>query len=59
MEDDRIPRVRGKRPPQGEPVIDRALSLLSAFDAMAAVAEAKTGDRTALRRRPASGNQES
>jgi len=33
MEDDRIPRVRGKRPPQGEPVIDRALSLLSAFDA--------------------------
>lgn len=27
------PRGRGKRPPQGEPVIDRALSLLSAFDA--------------------------
>jgi DNA-binding IclR family transcriptional regulator len=26
-------RVRGRRPPQGEPVIDRALSLLSAFDA--------------------------
>jgi DNA-binding IclR family transcriptional regulator len=33
MEDDREPRARGKRPPQGEPVIDRALSLLSAFDA--------------------------
>ena len=33
MEDDRAPRARGKRPPQGEPVIDRALSLLSAFDA--------------------------
>jgi DNA-binding IclR family transcriptional regulator len=28
-----IDRARGKRPPQGEPVIDRALSLLSAFDA--------------------------
>ncbi len=27
------PRARGKRPPQGEPVIDRALSLLSAFGA--------------------------
>jgi DNA-binding IclR family transcriptional regulator len=26
-------RVRGKRPPQGEPVVDRALSLLEAFDA--------------------------
>src|SRR4029453_3347388 len=26
-------RIRGRRPPQGEPVIDRALSLLSAFDA--------------------------
>ena len=26
-------RVRGRRPPHGEPVIDRALSLLSAFDA--------------------------
>ena len=26
-------RVRGKRPPQGDPVIDRALSLLAAFDA--------------------------
>jgi DNA-binding IclR family transcriptional regulator len=26
-------RVRGKRPPQGEPVIDRALALLAAFDA--------------------------
>jgi DNA-binding IclR family transcriptional regulator len=33
MEDDHVPRARGKRPPQGEPVIDRALSLLSAFDA--------------------------
>ncbi|MGH3200936.1 MAG: IclR family transcriptional regulator [Streptosporangiaceae bacterium] len=33
MEDDRAPRARGKRPPQGEPVIDRAFSLLSAFDA--------------------------
>src|SRR4051794_16729311 len=27
------PRVRGKRPPQGDPVVDRALSLLAAFDA--------------------------
>jgi DNA-binding IclR family transcriptional regulator len=27
------PRVRGKRPPEGEPVIDRALALLAAFDA--------------------------
>jgi DNA-binding IclR family transcriptional regulator len=26
-------RVRGKRPPDGEPVIDRALALLAAFDA--------------------------
>jgi DNA-binding IclR family transcriptional regulator len=26
-------RVRGRRPPHGEPVVDRALSLLSAFDA--------------------------
>ena len=26
-------RIRGKRPPQGDPVIDRALSLLAAFDA--------------------------
>jgi DNA-binding IclR family transcriptional regulator len=26
-------RARGRRPPQGEPVIDRALSLLAAFDA--------------------------
>jgi DNA-binding IclR family transcriptional regulator len=26
-------RVRGRRPPQGDPVIDRALSLLAAFDA--------------------------
>ena len=34
MEDDRAPQVRGKRPPQGEPVIERALSLLSAFDAV-------------------------
>ena len=25
--------ARGKRPPEGEPVVDRALSLLSAFDA--------------------------
>jgi DNA-binding IclR family transcriptional regulator len=30
---DNVPRARGKRPPHGEPVIDRALSLLSAFDA--------------------------
>jgi DNA-binding IclR family transcriptional regulator len=30
---DSKPRARGKRPPQGEPVIDRAFSLLSAFDA--------------------------
>lgn len=27
------PQVRGRRPPQGDPVIDRALALLSAFDA--------------------------
>jgi DNA-binding IclR family transcriptional regulator len=33
MEDDHAPRARGKRPPQGEPVVDRAFSLLSAFDA--------------------------
>jgi len=26
-------RVRGKRPPEGEPVIDRALALFAAFDA--------------------------
>ena len=26
-------RVRGRRPPQGDPVVDRALSLLAAFDA--------------------------
>ena len=26
------PRVRGRRPPRGEPVVDRALSLLEAFD---------------------------
>ncbi|MGH3151156.1 MAG: helix-turn-helix domain-containing protein [Streptosporangiaceae bacterium] len=30
---DTASRARGKRPPRGEPVIDRALSLLSAFDA--------------------------
>jgi IclR helix-turn-helix domain len=30
---DRGTLVRGKRPPEGEPVVDRALSLLSAFDA--------------------------
>ena len=28
-----IARVRGRRPPQGDPVIDRALSLLTVFDA--------------------------
>src|ERR1700749_3969620 len=28
-----VTRVRGKRPPGGEPVIDRALALLAAFDA--------------------------
>src|SRR5260370_33090759 len=33
MENHRAPRARGKRPPQGEPVIDRAFSLMSAFDA--------------------------
>jgi hypothetical protein len=27
------PRVRGRRPPQGDPVVDRAFALLSAFDA--------------------------
>lgn len=27
------PRARGRRPPQGDPVIDRAFSLLAAFDA--------------------------
>ena len=26
-------RPRGRRPPQGDPVIDRALTLLAAFDA--------------------------
>src|SRR3954451_230400 len=26
------PRIRGRRPPQGDPVVDRALSLLAAFD---------------------------
>jgi len=33
MVPDRESRARGMRPPQGEPVIDRAFSLLSAFDA--------------------------
>jgi DNA-binding IclR family transcriptional regulator len=33
MEDDHASRPQGKRPPQGEPVVDRALTLLSAFDA--------------------------
>ena len=35
MTDDDVPapRVRGRRPPQGEPVVDRALALLDAFDA--------------------------
>jgi DNA-binding IclR family transcriptional regulator len=35
MTDDPPPatRVRGRRPPQGDPVVDRALALLSAFDA--------------------------
>ena len=28
-----LTRVRGKRPPEGEPVVDRALALLAAFDA--------------------------
>ena len=28
-----VPRVRGRRPAQGDPVVDRALSLLAAFDA--------------------------
>ncbi|WP_246115972.1 IclR family transcriptional regulator [Trebonia kvetii] len=28
-----VTRVRGKRPPEGEPVVDRALALLAAFDA--------------------------
>jgi DNA-binding IclR family transcriptional regulator len=27
------PRIRGHRPPQGDPVVDRALALLEAFDA--------------------------
>ena len=27
------PQVRGRRPPQGDPVVDRAFALLSAFDA--------------------------
>jgi DNA-binding IclR family transcriptional regulator len=32
--DDAVPRaaLRGKRPPQGDPVVDRALGLLAAFD---------------------------
>src|ERR1700733_8720642 len=33
MEDDREPRTGASPPPRGEPVIDRALTLLSAFDA--------------------------
>src|SRR4051794_2524129 len=28
-----VSRVRGKRPPQGDPVVDRAFALLAAFDA--------------------------
>jgi DNA-binding IclR family transcriptional regulator len=28
-----VPRVRGRRPPQGDPVVDRAFALLGAFDA--------------------------
>jgi DNA-binding IclR family transcriptional regulator len=28
-----LTRIRGKRPPEGEPVVDRALALLAAFDA--------------------------
>jgi DNA-binding IclR family transcriptional regulator len=28
-----VTRVRGKRPPEGEPVVDRAFALLAAFDA--------------------------
>jgi DNA-binding IclR family transcriptional regulator len=31
--DGQAKRVRGKRPPEGEPVIDRAFALLAAFDA--------------------------
>src|SRR4051812_25308308 len=27
------PRIRGRRPPQGDPVVDRAFALLAAFDA--------------------------
>jgi DNA-binding IclR family transcriptional regulator len=27
------PRIRGKRPPQGDPEVDRAFALLGAFDA--------------------------
>jgi len=30
---DAVPQVRGRRPTRGEPVVDRALSLLAAFDA--------------------------
>jgi hypothetical protein len=33
VKDERGALVRGKRPPEGEPVVDRALSLLAAFDA--------------------------
>jgi DNA-binding IclR family transcriptional regulator len=32
-EDEAAVRVRGRRPPRGEPVVDRALALLGAFDA--------------------------
>lgn len=32
-DDGTSPRVRGKRPPQGDPVVDRAFALLAAFDA--------------------------
>jgi DNA-binding IclR family transcriptional regulator len=28
-----VPRIRGRRPPQGDPVVDRAFALLAAFDA--------------------------
>jgi DNA-binding IclR family transcriptional regulator len=32
-EESAAPRVRGRRPPQGDPVVDRAFALLGAFDA--------------------------
>ncbi|SHN75084.1 IclR family transcriptional regulator [Cryptosporangium aurantiacum] len=32
MENTDPPRARGRRPPQGDPVVDRALALLAAFD---------------------------